>query len=52
MPALAVGFYAYLLHDTVARVVYDEVVRPLGPLAALISLLAVGLILVRRRRRR
>ena len=51
MLALAVGLFTYLLHYTVARVIYDDVLRPLGPVALAIPLLAIGFVLLRRRRR-
>ncbi len=42
----------YLWHYTLARLLYDDVVRPLGPAAIGLVVLAGALMLVRRRRRR
>ena len=42
----------YLWHYTVARLLYDDLLRPLGPAALVLPIVVGGVILVRRRRAR
>jgi hypothetical protein len=52
LPEAAVTLLTYLWHYTVARLLYDDVLRPLGPAALALPALACGVALARRRRRR
>jgi hypothetical protein len=47
-----VSVLTYLWHYTLARLVYDNLVRPLGTVAIALAVLACGLVLARRRRQR
>jgi hypothetical protein len=46
-----VTLFTYLWHYTVARLLYDDLLRPLGPVALALALL-VGVALFTRARRR
>ena len=42
----------YLWHYTVARLLYDDLLRPLGPAALALPVVLCGAVLVRRKRSR
>jgi hypothetical protein len=51
-PSGAVSLFTYLWHYTVARLLYDDLLRPLGPAALALPVVVVGVLVVRRRRPR
>ena len=48
----AISLLTYLWHYTVARLLYDDVLGPLGPAAVALPLVVCGVLLARRRRGR
>ena len=48
----AVSLLTYLWHYTVARLLYDDLLRPLGPAALALPVAVYSVLLARRRRRR
>ena len=48
----AVSLLTYLWHYTVARLLYDDLLRPLGPAALALPVVACAVLVSRRRRSR
>ena len=48
----AISLLTYLWHYTVARLLYDDVLRPLGPAALALPVVVCGVLLARGRRPR
>ena len=46
------SLFTYLWHYTVARLLYDDFVRPLGPVALAVPVLVCGALLARKKRSR